>query len=58
MGKVAVITGCNRGTGAGIRDVLLKEGYHVIGINRTETKDINDSNYTEVVVDVKNFSSY
>ena len=57
MQKVAVITGCNRGAGAGIRDILLKNEYRVIGINRTETKDIDDSNYTEVLVDVKNFSS-
>ncbi len=30
-----VITGCNRGIGAGIAAVLLREGHRVIGFNRT-----------------------
>jgi NAD(P)-dependent dehydrogenase (short-subunit alcohol dehydrogenase family) len=34
MGSI-VITGCNRGIGAGIARVLLRDGHRVIGFNRT-----------------------
>lgn len=37
--KTALITGCNRGLGAGIRDILLKEGYQVIGLNKTSSEE-------------------
>ena len=37
--KTALITGCNRGLGAGIRNILLKQGYKVIGLNRTISKE-------------------
>ena len=37
--KTALITGCNRGLGAGVRNILLKEGYRVIGLNRTLSKE-------------------
>lgn len=55
MKKVAVITGCNRGAGEGIRNQLLKAGYHVYGINRTSTKDVEKiDSYTEYICDVSN----
>lgn len=48
--KTALITGCNRGLGAGIRDALLKENYRVIGLNRTLSgKKIE--NYIEIKCD-------
>ena len=37
--KTALITGCNRGLGSGIRDILLKNGYKVIGLNRTVSNE-------------------
>ena len=49
--KTALITGCNRGLGAGIRDILLNEGYSVIGLNRTIT-DGKIENYTEIECDI------
>jgi NAD(P)-dependent dehydrogenase (short-subunit alcohol dehydrogenase family) len=49
--KTAIITGCNRGIGAGIRDVLLKEGYFVYGLNRTPAK-VNNKRYKDVSCDV------
>lgn len=61
--KTAVITGCNRGLGSGIRDILLKNGFKVYGINRREDYEItNDTpscineNYETVCVDVSNGS--
>ena len=49
--KTALITGCNRGLGAGIRDILLNEGYSVIGLNRTII-DEKIENYTEIECDI------
>lgn len=49
--KTALITGCNRGLGAGIRDVLLKEGYDVIGLNRTLSNE-KIENYIEIECDI------
>ena len=49
--KTALITGCNRGVGAGIREVLLKEGYQVIGLNRTIT-DEKIKNYVQIECDI------
>lgn len=51
--KTALITGCNRGLGAGIRDILLKENYKVIGLNRTITGE-KIENYIEVECDISN----
>lgn len=49
--KTALITGCNRGLGEGIRNVLLKNGYKVIGLNRTvNNSDIE--NYLEFECDI------
>ena len=48
MKKIAIITGCNRGAGEGIRNELLKDGYFVYGINRTATLEAEKiSNYKE-----------
>lgn len=49
--KVAVITGCNRGTGYGILIELLKEGYTVYGLNRTSLKE-NLKGYIDVKCDI------
>lgn len=49
--KKALITGCNRGVGEGIRDILLKEGYQVYGLNRTVTSEKKD-NYIEIECDI------
>lgn len=49
--KIALITGCNRGAGEGIRNILLKEGYKVIGLNRTVTND-NIKNYVQIECDI------
>ena len=56
MKKNAIITGCNRGTGEGIRDVLIQSGnFHVTGLNRTKAKDIENSLlYDELSVDLNN----
>lgn len=55
MKKVAVITGCNRGVGEGVRNKLLEAGYQVYGINRTEAKGIKQNNsYKEFICDVSN----
>lgn len=49
--KTALITGCNRGLGAGIRDVLLDKGYKVIGLNRTMS-EFKSENYQEIECDI------
>lgn len=49
--KTALITGCNRGLGEGIRDILLKEGYKVIGLNRTLSNS-KIENYIEIECDI------
>ena len=54
--KTALITGCNRGLGAGIRDMLLKKGYQVIGLNRTISNEKID-NYIEIQCDISNFKN-
>lgn len=54
--KTALITGCNRGLGAGIRNILLKEGYKVIGLNKTVSKE-KIENYTEIECDISKFSN-
>lgn len=54
--KIALITGCNRGLGAGIRNFLLKQGYKVIGLNRTTSNEIIE-NYTELECDVSKYES-
>lgn len=53
MKKTAVITGCNRGLGEGIRNELLKNGYEVHGINRTPTEQAKEIPfYQEHISDV------
>ena len=53
MKKVAVITGCNRGVGEGVRNKLLEAGYQVYGINRTKTNVIEQTDsYKELICDV------
>ena len=54
MKKVAVITGCNRGVGEGIRQELLKTNYYVHGLNRSPTKQKSIENYQEWICDVSN----
>ena len=54
--KTALITGCNRGLGAGIRNILLKQGYKVIGLNRTISNETIE-NYTEIECDVSRHES-
>ena len=49
--KTALITGCNRGLGEGIRNVLLKNGYKVIGLNRT-VNNFKKENYLEIECDI------
>lgn len=49
--KTALITGCNRGLGEGIRNILLKQGYTVIGLNRTLSNQKLE-NYIEVKCDI------
>lgn len=48
--KTALITGCNRGLGEGIRNTLLKKGYKVIGLNRT-VNNLKIENYLEIECD-------
>lgn len=49
--KTALITGCNRGLGEGIRNTLLKQGYRVIGLNRTLSY-CEIENYIEIECDI------
>lgn len=51
--KTALITGCNRGIGEGIKNILLKQGYTVIGLNRTLSNQKLE-NYIEVKCDISN----
>ena len=51
--KTALITGCNRGLGEGIRNILLKQGYIVIGLNRTLSNQ-KIKNYIEIKCDISN----
>ena len=53
INKTALITGCNRGLGEGIRNILLKQGYTVIGLNRTLSNQ-KLKNYIEVKCDISN----
>lgn len=57
MNKNIVITGCNRGLGAGIRDEFLKKGDIVYGINKTLSQDLTTlhESYYETNFDVSNF---
>jgi len=53
----AVITGCNRGLGAGIAKVLLQKGWNVTGLNRSNTVDedlLHHPLYKDYIVDVSN----
>lgn len=54
MMKNAIITGCNRGAGEGIKDILIENGnFHVTGLNRTTLKEIkNPLHYNEISVDL------
>ncbi len=52
--KTAVVTGCNRGLGEGIKNKLLEEGYRVYGLNKTVT-NIHEDNYMEISCDVRNY---
>ena len=54
--KTALITGCNRGLGAGIRNILLKQGYKVIGLNRTILDEVIE-NYKQVECDVSDYEN-
>lgn len=54
--KTVLISGCNRGLGAGIRDTFLKKGYKVIGLNRSLQNE-NIKNYTELQCDISNFEN-
>ena len=49
--KTALITGCNRGLGEGIRNTLLEQGYKVIGLNRTLGNQKKE-NYIEIECDI------
>lgn len=51
--KVAVITGCNRGTGYGILRELLNSGYYVYGLNRTPLKE-EFKGYKDISCDISN----
>ena len=53
--KTAIITGCNRGLGEGIRNILLRQGYKVIGLNRTVGQN-KIENYIEIKCDVSKSS--
>lgn len=53
INKIALITGCNRGLGEGIRNILLKQGYTVIGLNRTLSNQ-KIKNYIEIKCDISN----
>ncbi len=52
--ETAVVTGCNRRLGEGIKNKLLKQGYRVYGLNKTVT-NIHEDNYVEVSCDVRNY---
>lgn len=57
MKKIAVITGCNRGAGEGIRNRLLEAGYYVYGINRTPTLNAEQiESYEEYTCDVSDIN--
>lgn len=49
--KTVLITGCNRGLGEGIRNIFLKQGYKVIGLNRTLSNS-KIENYVEIQCDI------
>lgn len=54
--KTALITGCNRGLGEGIRNVLLRSGYKVIGLNRT-VSNCKIDNYLEIECDISSYEN-
>ncbi len=54
MKKLAVITGCNRGTGEGIKKCLINDGFFVYGINKTSSLDFNEHLYQEIICDLSN----
>lgn len=56
MNKVVVVTGCNRGAGKGIKDVLLANGYHVYGLNKTPSTEFPE-NYTEIPCNISDVDS-
>ncbi len=53
--KTAVITGCNRGLGEGIKKKLLEQGYKIYGLNKTIANKHED-NYVEIKCDVGNYN--
>lgn len=52
--KNAIVTGCNRGAGEGIKDILIENGnFHVTGLNRTKSTEVKDAlSYNEINVDL------
>lgn len=49
-GKIAVVTGATRGIGKAISDVLIANGAHVYGLQRTEAE--STANFTAIQVDM------
>lgn len=51
--KKVIITGCNRGVGAGIRDLFIENNFIVYGLNKTPS-DFQNKNYKEIICDISN----
>lgn len=49
--KKVIITGCNRGVGAGIRNLFISNDFVVYGLNKTAS-DLKHSNYNEIICDI------
>lgn len=54
--KTAIVTGCNRGLGRGIAEMLLQDGYRVYGLNRTDDDPIGHHGYVSVICDVSSLN--
>ncbi len=55
MSKIAVVTGASKGIGNAITKKLLKKGWDVYGISRTEASDLTeDAHYRQILFDLAN----
>lgn len=56
-GKIVLVTGARRGVGRIVSEHFLRQGAHVIGLNRHADEDVSAPGYTAMVVDISDEQS-